>query len=95
MLPGEIVTTLSPAPWAPLLAGGCDGATCVTWCAGAGDELGGCDEGAALAGGAACGRAPGALSAVPESGLGVLDDQLPLAPTLRTGRGGTLGTGLF
>src|SRR5882757_2741755 len=88
ILPGEIVTTFKP--WPGALGGGCDGAAGSGWC-----EMTGCADGGASCVPASCellgpvpDACPGPEGASPEG-------QFPLDPMLRTGRGGTLGLGLF
>jgi hypothetical protein len=81
MLPGEIVTTFKPAPG----AFADDGATSVCL-----SDIG--DGG----GGDSCVPASGMLAGpLPEIAPLVFAGQSPLEPMLRTGRGGTLGMGLF
>lgn len=84
MLPGEIVTTFSPAPGCD--GGGVDGASSVRW---GESEPDGVVPAPPL-------PITGALARpLPEAGPVVLAAQLPLEPTLRKGRGGTFGIGLF
>jgi len=79
MLPGEMVTTFKPC-----VAGTLEGASSVC-----------CAETGADGGGVNCVPPTGALAGpVPDAGP-MFEGQLPLEPTLRTGRGGTLGIGLF